>query len=283
MALKLMYITNRPEVAVIAQDAGVDRIFVDMEYNGKDQRQGGMNTAQNHHTLEDVKRIREVVDRAELMVRVNPIHEKSETSSSSEEEIEAVLQCGAEVIMLPYFKTVQEIRRFIDIVDHRAKVFPLLETPEAVECMDEILRIEGIDEIHFGLNDLGIGYGKQFLFELLADGTVEKLCAKAKAAGIPYGFGGVARPGHGLLPAEKIIRDHYYYGSSRVILSRAFCNANLVTDTDQIAETFRNGIRAIREVEQECMEQLSCPDKGQRYFEENHREVIRVVDSICGR
>ena len=37
MALKLMYITNRPEVAVIAQDAGVDRIFVDMEYFGKDQ------------------------------------------------------------------------------------------------------------------------------------------------------------------------------------------------------------------------------------------------------
>ena len=110
-----------------------------------------------------------------------------------------------------------------------------------------------------------------------------KTSGGAKAAGIPYGFGGVARPGHGLLPAEKIIRDHYYYGSSRVILSRAFCNANLVTDTDQIAETFRNGIKAIREVEQECMEQLSCPDKGQRFFEENHREVIRVVDSICGR
>ena len=45
MALKLMYITNRPEVAQIAESAGVDRIFVDLEYIGKAQRQGGMDTA----------------------------------------------------------------------------------------------------------------------------------------------------------------------------------------------------------------------------------------------
>ena len=31
MSLKLMYITNKPEVARIVEDAGVDRIFVDME------------------------------------------------------------------------------------------------------------------------------------------------------------------------------------------------------------------------------------------------------------
>ena len=38
--LKLMYITNRPEVAQIAEQAGVDWIFVDMEFIGKDARQG---------------------------------------------------------------------------------------------------------------------------------------------------------------------------------------------------------------------------------------------------
>ena len=41
MALKLMYITNNPAVARIAEEAGVDRIFVDMEYIGKaDAREG---------------------------------------------------------------------------------------------------------------------------------------------------------------------------------------------------------------------------------------------------
>ena len=52
--LKLFYITKDPAVARIAQAAGVDRIFVDMEYIGKAQRQGGMDTVQNLHTVEDV-------------------------------------------------------------------------------------------------------------------------------------------------------------------------------------------------------------------------------------
>ena len=34
--LKLMYITNRPEIAKIVENAGVERIFIDMEYIGKE-------------------------------------------------------------------------------------------------------------------------------------------------------------------------------------------------------------------------------------------------------
>lgn len=41
MPLKLMYITDQPEIAQIAESAGVDRIFVDLEYIGKSDRQGG--------------------------------------------------------------------------------------------------------------------------------------------------------------------------------------------------------------------------------------------------
>ena len=54
--LNLMYITNNPEIALVAQSCGVDRIFVDMEYIGKYERQGGMDTVQNHHTVTDVKK-----------------------------------------------------------------------------------------------------------------------------------------------------------------------------------------------------------------------------------
>ena len=42
--LKLMYIKNSPDVAKIAENAGVQRIFIDMEYIGKSVRQGGMDT-----------------------------------------------------------------------------------------------------------------------------------------------------------------------------------------------------------------------------------------------
>ena len=78
MPLKLMYITNRPDVAVIAERNGVDRIFVDMEYIGKDLRQGRLDTVQNHHTIRDVRNIRAVISKAELLVRVNPIHEATD-------------------------------------------------------------------------------------------------------------------------------------------------------------------------------------------------------------
>jgi len=43
MGLKLMFITNSPTIARIAQNAGVDRIFVDLEKLGKDERQAHVN------------------------------------------------------------------------------------------------------------------------------------------------------------------------------------------------------------------------------------------------
>ena len=48
MGLTLMYITNNPVIAQIAQEAGVDRIWIDMEYIGKDERQGGMDLSLIH-------------------------------------------------------------------------------------------------------------------------------------------------------------------------------------------------------------------------------------------
>ena len=100
MALTLMYITNNPVTAQIAQNAGVDRIWIDMEYIGKDTRQGGMDTVKNHHTIEDIKRLRPVVTKAELMVRVNPLHVASSDYCSSADEINQSIKAGADVIML---------------------------------------------------------------------------------------------------------------------------------------------------------------------------------------
>ena len=173
-----MYITNKPEIALIAEQNGVDRIFVDMEYIGKAERQGDLDTVKNHHKIEDIAVLRSVLTQSELLVRVNPIHEACSEYTSSEEAIEAAIAAGADIIMLPFIKTVSEVDRFLSSVNGRVKTMLLLETPEAVEVLDEILDRPGIDEVHIGINDLSIGYKKSFMFELLTDGTVERLCRK---------------------------------------------------------------------------------------------------------
>ena len=273
MSLKLMYITNRPEIAKIAESAGVDRIFVDLEYIGKEDRQGGMDTVQSRHTLDDVKRIAQTVNRAEVLVRVNPIHDATEKYCSSEEEIRAAIENGADIIMLPFFKTLNEVKRFVSAVNEKAKAMLLLETPESVDIIDDILSIKGIDFIHIGLNDLSLGYGMKFMFELLTDGTVEKLCTKIRNKGIPYGFGGIASIGKGAIPAEMIIEEHYRLGSTCAILSRSFCNVDKIDCIDTVRATFVNGMREIRKFEVECQNRTD-------HFAANARKIAEAVKKI---
>jgi len=254
MSLKLMYITNSTEIAKIAEDAGVDRIFVDMEYIGKSIRQGGMDTVQSSHTIEDISNIRKVISKAELLVRCNPIHDRTIEYMGTESEIKAIIQAGADVIMLPYFKTANEVKRFISAVDGRSKTMLLFESPESIENINEILSCDGIDEVYIGLNDLSLGYKKKFMFEILADGTVEKICRAFNERKLPYGFGGIASLGKGDLPSEHVIMEHCRLGSTCAILSRSFCNTSIITDIEEIKNTFSKGIEEIRNYEELCQE-----------------------------
>ena len=274
MSLELMYITNRTDVATLAQRAGVDRIFVDMEYIGKDLRQGGLDTVQSHHTVEDVKRLRPILNKSKLLVRCNPIHEASESYSSSKEEIDSVVEAGADIIMLPYFKTASEVEKFIKFVNGRAKTCLLLETAEATENIDSILSVSGIDEMYIGLNDLHLCYGMDFMFQLLADGTVERLAEKIKAKGISFGFGGVARVGTGTLSADCIFGEHYRLGSDRVILSRAFCDVSKEKSLDDIAEKLISGVRDVRELEKKLANLTPAQ------FEENRLKTIEGTNKV---
>lgn len=268
MALTLMYITNNPEIAQIAQTAGVDRVWVDMEYIGKDARQGGLDTVKSSHTIADIRRIRPVVTAAQLLVRINPIHEATDAYLGTEEEVEQTIAAGADVIMLPMFRTKDEVARFLKAVGGRAKTLLLFETAEAVENIDDILSLPGIDEVHIGLNDLHLSYKMKFMFELLCEGTVQRLCEKFKARGIKYGFGGIARVGLGMLPAEYIITEHYRLGSTAAILSRGFCDANRVEDPQTIRDIFIEGVQNIR------LKEAEVSALTEKQYEEN-LEIIR--------
>ena len=272
--LNLMYITKHPEIARIAEEAGVDWIFVDMEFIGKDCRQGGLDTVQNHHTVEDVANIRAAVTKAKVLVRINPIHDTMDDYPSSEEEIEAVIQAGADIVMLPYFKTTEEVHRFIGYVGGRAKTCLLVEPPEAADLLDQIVEIDGIDMIHIGLNDMHLALKMKFMFQLLTDGSVDKWTRIIAQKGIMYGFGGLASLNGGTVPGRMILKEHYRLGSQMVIVSRAFCNTDNMTDLDKVRSIFNNGIADIRKMENE-MNKLSKED-----FKNNHKAVCDAVGII---
>lgn len=271
--LNLMYITNCPEVARIAEEAGVDWIFVDMEFIGKDDRQKGLDTVQNHHTVADVAKIKNAVRKAKVIARINPVHEAVNGYFSSEDEIDATVEAGADIVMLPFFKTVEEVRKFLGCVNGRAKTCLLVETPEAALLIDEILELPGIDMIHIGLNDLHLALGMKFMFELLADGTVDRLAARIKAKGIPFGFGGIATLTGGAMPGSMVLKEHYRLGSSMVIVSRSFCDTDKMTDLDEVREIFNTGIADIRRLEEEAADAAN-------YFTSNRTAVIGSVHDI---
>lgn len=279
MSMTLMYITNNPVVAQIAQKSGVDRIWLDMEYIGKEQRQPCMDTVKNHHTIEDIQNIRPIITTSQVMVRVNPLHPATKDYCSSKEEIDNAIKSGADVVMLPMFRTRKDAEQFIEYVDGRATVQLLVETKEANENIDDILKAEGIDEIHIGLNDLHLAYKMKFMFELLCDGTVSRLCRKFKDKGLKYGFGGIARVGYGMLPAEYVIAEHYALGSTRAILSKSFCNANIVSNPAEIEDIFIDGVRNIRlkelEVAQFTQEQY---ENNRKIIKEKVAEIIKKVN-----
>ena len=209
-------ITKDVKVAKYAEESGVGRIMVDLEILGKKERQGHLNTVISEHSIEDVINIRKVLKKSKLLVRINPIND------NSKEEIDSVIEAGAEILMLPMFKTQREVKSFIKLVDKRAIVCLLLETPEALVRIDDILASKGIDEIHIGLNDLHLAMRLNFMFELLSGGIIEYLANKIKQTGIKFGFGGIARLGSGTLDSGLILSEHCRLGSEMVILSRDF-------------------------------------------------------------
>ena len=204
---------------------------------------------QNHHTIDDVRSIKAAVKKAKVLVRVNPIHDTTSDYVSSEDEINGVIEAGADIIMLPFFKTVIEVERFVRAVNGRAKCCLLLETPESVAILEDIVAVPGIDMIHLGLNDMHLALGMKFMFELLANGSVDKWTNFIKEKSIPFGFGGIAALDSGAVPGRMILKEHYRLGSQQVIVSRSFCNTDQVTDINEVREIFQNGISEIRALE----------------------------------
>ena len=243
--IDLLTITNLPEQAARCDAMQGMRLFVDLERDGKAERQKGFDTFISTHQVADIGLVKAVLKQSKLMVRVNPI--QMQNLSVSRLEVDAVLDQGADMIMLPMFQSPAELSAFADIVAGRAPITALLETSGALSSIDDWIDTPGLHEVFVGLNDLHLSLGCRFMFEPLLMGHVDRAAAAAKSGGLRFGFGGIARMDEGALPGKAVLAEHARLGSGAVILSRAFHRA----DADPGNSSFEKGVAELRLAEQQ--------------------------------
>jgi hypothetical protein len=216
--LETMLITNNPEVAGYATESGVNRIFVDLEILGKEERQKNQNLLISRHSVTDIAKIKKKSAKSKVMVRINP------PNPETTDEVNSALDNGADAIMLPYFTHPDEVAHFIKAVNGRATSMLLVETSTSMARIARILDLKP-DEIHIGLNDLRLTFQLTNLFELISSGLLECVSEMCKDRNISFGIGGMGSITRGAeISPEMILKEYVRLGSERVILSRAFSN-----------------------------------------------------------
>lgn len=272
-----LFMTNRQEVALEAEDAGAGWIFIDLERLGKVERQRGRQTIISDHSLADAADIRKRLSRSRLLIRVNP------SNANTRDEVQGALDAGADAVMLPMLTKPEEVEDFVAFVDGRATTWLLLETAAAVVRAPEILRVPGVDRVHVGLNDLHLSLGLNFMHESLAGGWVDHVASLATrvAPAAIFGFGGGARVSeqHPVAPSD-ILCEHVRMGSHAVILSRTFHK-----DAASVAElrermNLADEIRQIRAVLDQAARR--SVDEAERDRARIHETIWRVARRLRG-
>lgn len=265
-----MILCDDAESARCAQDAGVDRIFYDLEFIGKAERQHGRNTVKSNNSIDNLPSIRQAVTSSQLLVRTNPIH------AYSRDEIDKAVSYGADILMLPMAMDHHDAGQYVEMVGGRARTCIMIETAAAMARLDKILAVDGVDEVFVGLNDLHLSMGLTFMFELLSGGLVEYIARKCNDASMPFGFGGIARIGEGDLPSDYILGEHARLGSSSVILSRTFkgvpgvdANARAINLNDEVEKVRRR---------MECIAAWNDID-----YRRNLDRIARSVDVVVNK
>lgn len=261
--LELIQITNDPAFARRCDALGGMRLFVDLERLGKAERQAGRNTFISSHAIGDVARVREAVRQSRLMVRVNPLN------PDTPRELDAVLAHGPDLLMLPMFDGPVQVAEFARLVAGRAPIVALLETASALASLDQWIATPGLAEIYVGLNDLHLSLGCRFMFEPLANGDVDRVTQAARARGLRFGFGGIARLDEGLLPGRDVLAEHLRLGSGAVILSRTFHRP----DSDAV---FEREVAALRQAEAELARRSAAQ------VEDDRRRIAQSIQRIAG-
>ena len=134
--------------------------MIDLEKNGKIERQGHKDTLISNHQISDIRLLKSLNLNCNLMVRTNPYN------LNSKQEIDEIISNGADTIMLPMFDSIEQVNKISQYINGRVKLNLLFETPKSLILVDRIISECQFDEAHIGLNDLSIAFCISLLYSL---------------------------------------------------------------------------------------------------------------------
>lgn len=210
--------TDDPECARAADRAGVDRIGLDLERLGKRERQADPRLWLTTHSEESLPLIGAELRHADLFARTNPPYDGWAA------EADRLIAAGAKVLMLPAFHSAGEIRAALAAVGGRARLVPLIETADALADAPAIAAVEGLREVHFGLNDLAISMGLPNRFQVLTRPELERATRTLREAGLRVGVGGIGRARDDRLPipSDPVYAQYPRLGATGALIARSF-------------------------------------------------------------
>jgi hypothetical protein len=242
----LFLFSCRPDIGRVARGAGLAGLVVDWENREKDLRQAGTDTQINSDSPESLRLLRASTD-VPILCRINSLYE------GTEDEIETALAAGADEILLPMVRTVDEVQAVLQLAGGRCGVGILIETEDAVRQAHRFAKLP-LRRVYVGLNDLAIDRGERNIFRAVLDGTVERV---RRHFSIPFGFGGLTLPERGdPIPCRLLMGEMIRLGCHFSFLRRSFFRdtggEDLPRQVSRIHEALRAAEgRSVEEIERD--------------------------------
>ncbi len=211
--MDLFVFSVQPAFVTDVVAAGAAGVVVDWERRGKLRRQAGHDTQINADTADDLARVRAATP-GRVLCRLNAV------GPWTAGEVEEAVTRGADEVLLPMVRTVDEVDRALDLARGRIGVGILVETVEAVVRAPQLLA-RPLSRAYVGLNDLRIARRSTQLFAPLVDGTVD---AVRRAAGaLPFGVAGLTVVDGGApVPCRLLAHELVRLDASFTFLRRSF-------------------------------------------------------------
>lgn len=199
MSIKMF---TRNEIAMLCKMANIHAVFIDMEHSSLD--------------LTTVAQL----GLACTYAGVSPI---VRIPSKSHWHISRAFDSGAAAVVVPHVDTTEEVKALVqagkfaplgsrgctnnqpmlnfqhvpttvqnETLNRETMLIPMIETPAAVELVDEFLAVDGVDGILIGSNDLCADLGIPGQYDNpIYQNAVTKVVKACKRAGKPVGIGGI--------------------------------------------------------------------------------------------